>query len=201
MVKNSYTSAISKGALLILFIDNAYGGELTAIDAGINSLGGGVIIGLIYFWYRRKDKDYASESKGQSALAALKISLIYPAFMVVAYATSALFSQADSPQKLQQIEAQRQAETLRKQIEVEALLKSDAKWACKLYIEKSLKAPSTANFQNYTQFTAVGKGDGPYLVRGYVDAQNSFGAMIRSDFSCLLHKVKDDWILDEMNMN
>lgn len=48
-----------------------------------------------------------------------------------------------------------------------------------------LKAPSTAKFpDNYS----VGKANDIIQVTGYVDAQNSFGAMIRSDFSVKFDK-------------
>lgn len=49
-------------------------------------------------------------------------------------------------------------------------------------ITSILKSPSTAKFPwDYDEW-AVGKKDGSTIVQGYVDSQNSFGAMIRSVF-------------------
>lgn len=49
-------------------------------------------------------------------------------------------------------------------------------------VEQMLKAPSTADFPSggFTEKT----GPDEYLVRSYVDAENGFGAMIRSHFTC-----------------
>jgi hypothetical protein len=53
-----------------------------------------------------------------------------------------------------------------------------AEYFAKQYVEYSLKAPSTAEFSSDV---AVAQGaDGNYVVTGYVDAENSFGATLRS---------------------
>ena len=57
------------------------------------------------------------------------------------------------------------------------------------YVKQRLKAPSTAKFpfQLFSTDVLVNYlGDGQYLVRSYVDSQNSFGAMIRTYFQCVL---------------
>lgn len=79
--------------------------------------------------------------------------------------------------------------------EQEQAIRSDAKFACRSFVEKSLKAPSTAEFQNYDQFTIIGGVDGSYIVGGYVDAQNSFGAKLRTKFHCTVTKTGDNWQL------
>jgi len=53
----------------------------------------------------------------------------------------------------------------------------------KLKVEEELKAPSTAKFQPYPDAVITNNGL-YYFVKSYVDAQNSFGAMIRTDFIC-----------------
>lgn len=75
---------------------------------------------------------------------------------------------------------------------------SEAKWQCRQFVERSLKAPATADFQNYREFTAWGTDDGPYGVKGYVDAQNSFGAKLRTEFTCSLEKKGGTWRLIEL---
>lgn len=74
----------------------------------------------------------------------------------------------------------------------------EAKWQCRQFVERSLKAPSTASFQDMRDFTAWGTDDGPYGVKGYVDSQNSFGAKLRMEFVCTLEKNGGTWKLVEL---
>lgn len=57
-----------------------------------------------------------------------------------------------------------------------------AEIACEQFVSDRLKAPATAD---YPDTLALG-GPTNFTVRGVVDAENSFGAMIRSDFTCEL---------------
>jgi len=59
------------------------------------------------------------------------------------------------------------------------------------FVLKNLKAPSTADFSSRSnnQFTYL--GECKYDVQGYVDAQNSFGAKIRSNYHVILQYQKD----------
>lgn len=58
----------------------------------------------------------------------------------------------------------------------------DAFYCAKLIVEDYLKAPSTAKFCKLSDATVTHLGNGEYMVTGWVDAENSYGAMIRSDF-------------------
>ena len=61
----------------------------------------------------------------------------------------------------------------------------DAQVMCQQFIEKQLKAPSTAKFPSSREWKidhVAGTAD--YHASSYVDAQNSFGAMIRSNITC-----------------
>lgn len=49
-------------------------------------------------------------------------------------------------------------------------------------VENKLKSPSSAKFP--WELKAVRGPDGNFIVENYVDAQNSFGAMIRSNYRC-----------------
>ncbi|WP_300700915.1 hypothetical protein [Bacteroides sp.] len=53
-------------------------------------------------------------------------------------------------------------------------------------VKKELKAPSTASFAEMTDSEAKCKvnDDGSVIIRSYVDAENSFGAKIRTHFQC-----------------
>lgn len=70
--------------------------------------------------------------------------------------------------------------------------------ACRMYIEKSLKAPSTAKFQSESTGTVYDNGNGNYEVSMWVDADNSFGAHIRSTFYCKVNHSGDQWALVEL---
>ncbi|AJD26861.1 hypothetical protein G8E05_10780 [Clostridium botulinum] len=58
------------------------------------------------------------------------------------------------------------------------------------FVKENLKAPATAEFPNFEDGKVVVAGDEKkYTVIAYVDAENSFGAKIRSKFLC---NLKDD---------
>lgn len=58
----------------------------------------------------------------------------------------------------------------------------DAFYCATLIVEDYLKAPSTAKFCKLSDATVTHLGNGEYMVTGWVDAENSYGVMIRSDF-------------------
>ena len=61
--------------------------------------------------------------------------------------------------------------------------KATAYVCAKYEVEAYLKAPSTAKFQASPD-AVIYKQDSYYIIESYVDAQNSFGAMIRTNFKC-----------------
>lgn len=60
----------------------------------------------------------------------------------------------------------------------------NAQVECEKFVTQRLKAPSTADFASMRDLKISGDGNGPWSVEGYVDAQNSFGAKIRSRYTC-----------------
>jgi hypothetical protein len=77
----------------------------------------------------------------------------------------------------------------------------DARTWAKIYVKNSLKAPTTAKFQDEFDFGVAPAKDrkGKTLkdvweVSGYVDAQNSFGAMLRNNWYVKLVKNGGKWI-------
>ncbi|MFF5791087.1 hypothetical protein ACFY5D_03465 [Paeniglutamicibacter sp. NPDC012692] len=62
----------------------------------------------------------------------------------------------------------------------EAVGEGEAIYACELMVKDQLKAPASAKF---SQQSASGAGTS-WASRGTVDSQNSFGAMIRTTYSC-----------------
>ena len=67
------------------------------------------------------------------------------------------------------------------------------------YVEKQLRAPATAEFPTL-DFSVRDLGDCKYRVIAYVDAQNGFGALIRTNYSAImvLQPETDSWTLEEL---
>lgn len=75
----------------------------------------------------------------------------------------------------------------------------DSYYMCKEFITKYLKAPSTAEFQRYSEITVKSYGSETFGMRLYVDAENSFGAMIRGTYDCKVrHGDGDMWYLESL---
>lgn len=62
---------------------------------------------------------------------------------------------------------------------------------CEQFVEDRLKAPATADFPSSSEYVVSGSGNS-YTVQGYVDAENSFGAKIRTNFVCEVRDNGDD---------
>lgn len=82
--------------------------------------------------------------------------------------------------------------------------KHDFASLAKINVEMMLKAPSTAKFNTSP---VVKEENGIYSISSWVDSENSFGAMIRSQWSVKAHYIGGDtedeigtgtnWIIDE----
>lgn len=71
-------------------------------------------------------------------------------------------------------------------------MKTEAFTIAKNFVEAGLKAPSTADFP-LMDFTSTYIGDSTFIVKSYVDAQNSFGAKIRTNYRVKLRYNGGDW--------
>jgi len=80
---------------------------------------------------------------------------------------------------------------------------------CKYNVEQRLKSPSTADFGsiNQTAISQLRKGmrgkkhEIQYLVTGYVDSQNSFGAMLRSTYRCkITGQTGGKWYVNDISI-
>jgi hypothetical protein len=59
------------------------------------------------------------------------------------------------------------------------------------FVKRMLKAPATAEFGDEV---ATHLGSEKYRVSGYVDAQNAFGAKLRSTWTCTVQNTDgDNW--------
>jgi hypothetical protein len=71
----------------------------------------------------------------------------------------------------------------------------DSWYACQQFIEDNLKAPSTADFQSFKSNQISKISDFEYEIEMDVDAENSFGAKIRSTFICKVQHKGSNWVL------
>lgn len=62
---------------------------------------------------------------------------------------------------------------------------------CTLYVENMLKSPSSADFPASSTANIQELENKVFEVRSYVDSQNSFGAMIRTNFYCKIQYTGD----------
>jgi len=81
--------------------------------------------------------------------------------------------------------------------------KVEAWVATTTFIKNHLKAPRTAKF-NGGAWNVVYLGSNRYRVEGSVDSQNSFGAMIRTEFQAIVRDKGDEhqtWVLEDLQTN
>ena len=72
-----------------------------------------------------------------------------------------------------------------------------ARTAARMFVRDRLKSPSSAKFGTVS---ASSLGNSRYSFSGYVDAQNSFGAQIRTRFSGVVRYNDGTWILESISM-
>ena len=64
-----------------------------------------------------------------------------------------------------------------------------------LAVRTQLKAPLTAVLCSKEEMTSRPDGQGGYIVEGYVNSHNSYGAYIRTDFTVTAHYNNGQWII------
>lgn len=70
---------------------------------------------------------------------------------------------------------------------------------CQVEVKEELKAPASAKFPSCNRASIYKVAEGVYNVKSYVDAQNSFGAMIRTDYVCQVRYRSDHlWTLQNL---
>lgn len=63
------------------------------------------------------------------------------------------------------------------------------------FVKRNLKAPRSAKFGGYRNTSVQHYTGCKFVVSGYVDSQNSFGAMLRSNYSVTLTPNGRNWTL------
>ena len=71
---------------------------------------------------------------------------------------------------------------------------------CRDTARDQLKAPASAEFARYDASAVRYRGAGRYEVNSYVDAQNSFGAQVRTAYACTLRSEAGAWNLETFVM-
>lgn len=66
--------------------------------------------------------------------------------------------------------------------------------ACHGFVEDQLKSPGSADYSG-EDLTHDGS---TYTLTGSVDSDNSYGASVRNDFTCVVDKSGSDWTLDSL---
>lgn len=70
---------------------------------------------------------------------------------------------------------------------------------CTDAVRDRLRAPRTAKFPWGYDDKVTHLGEGKYHARAYVDAQNAFGAMVRTDFECTVQWITGNrWRIEEL---
>jgi hypothetical protein len=80
--------------------------------------------------------------------------------------------------------------------------KIDAFVMCQEAVKRRLKAPATADFPWYSDSFVRYLDVGRFRVSAYVDAENSFGAKIRSYYTCVVKSTDGHhWTLESIEID
>lgn len=72
---------------------------------------------------------------------------------------------------------------------------------CQGWVKDRLRAPATAKFPLLSDH-AVTQTENRFRVRSHVDAQNAFGALVRTDWDCVTtYEGEETWRLDSMDLS
>lgn len=73
--------------------------------------------------------------------------------------------------------------------------RASARSVCYDFVRDRLKAPATAQFSE----TEIESSGNQWTVSGSVDAQNSFGALIRNNYTCVTTVQSGQWQLESLD--
>lgn len=79
--------------------------------------------------------------------------------------------------------------------------KIEALTMCQQFVKGRLRSPASADFPWAHAGRVTALGGGQYRIRSYVDAQNAFGAEVRTDFVCTVQRSSGRWQLVNLDMN
>lgn len=68
-------------------------------------------------------------------------------------------------------------------------------------VKQKLKSPGSAKFASVYDQQISDLGEGRYRITSYVDSQNSFGALIRTNYVCTVkYAGENKWVLEEFQV-
>ena len=76
----------------------------------------------------------------------------------------------------------------------------NAQTECERYVRQSLQAPSSTDFAPPGELSISGEGVGPWVVKGWIDAQNSSGTRFRSTYTCEIEFSGESAILRNLSI-
>jgi hypothetical protein len=70
------------------------------------------------------------------------------------------------------------------------------------FVQRNLKAPTTAKFPPFREISHTYKGNCTHRITGTVDAQNSFGAVIRNSFDVTVRydRSQETYYLEDISV-
>lgn len=90
---------------------------------------------------------------------------------------------------------QRAAESAAQELSIRAYLMSER------FVKQQLRAPATAIFPSITEAAITYLGAGRFFIAAHVDAENGFGALIRSPFNVTLRYVGNEtWEVERVHI-
>ena len=122
---------------------------------------------------------------------------------------------AESARRSAEVQAELQAEGAKMRAELKTEARKEVKTTndkaehsdfmaflmAKDFVTKGLKAPSTAKFADWDESRVLQTKPGEYRVISWVESQNSFGAMLRTQYICEVKTLDaETWTLVQLGM-
>jgi hypothetical protein len=99
---------------------------------------------------------------------------------------------AEEAERKRQAEIAKQKVEQKRKQELNSVDESQAFIISKNFVQAMLKSPKTADFP-FLDYSHRNLGDGKWIIQSYVDSQNGFGAMIRTQYQVEMQFNGGDW--------
>ncbi len=118
--------------------------------------------------------------------------------MIVAILIFSLYSWYKGSDRVVKEQAAQQTQQAADKVDSEKL---DAYIAAQHFVDQRLKSPGSAKYPIYNSGYVTITLPGTYIVKSYVDSQNGFGALLRSDWTVKMHTDSKDFVADNVSVN
>ncbi len=99
---------------------------------------------------------------------------------------------AEEEERKRQAEIAKQKAEAKRLAELNSVSDSGAYITAQSFVKAMLKSPKTADFP-FLDYSHRNLGDGKWIIQSYVDSQNGFGAMIRTQYQIEMQFNGGDW--------